>query len=769
MPCTPALKAGALVEIVGHSDRGEYAPIVAVERLTVESEGKFPEARPVAIEQLCSGQEDSQFVEVRGLVRSMQFDRRGGYSIIEIETGGQRVQTIANALPSGPSQDLVDSTVRARGVCVSRFNLRRQLFNLRLLVPRAEDLAVEKPPAGDTFASPAKARPISSLLQFSPEGAYGHRVKVAGTVIYRQSPNILYIEDDVSGLFVQTAQPENVAQSDHVEVLGFAATGEYNPMMEDAVFRKAGVDAVPKPDDVTTDEALKGTHDCRLVRVEATVLDRAHHSQEQFLVLQSGGFIFHAYLERKGVGTDFAYLQNGCTVAVTGVCVIDPGSEWHAGEDWRAKSFRILLRSANDIELLQTVPWWNLQKALWIAGALAVAALAALAWVGLLRRKVHQQTGIIRQQLQAEATLKERYEDLFENANDFVYTHDLTGRITSLNQAGEELLGVPRQQALTRNILDFVAEEQRPAARQWLEQLGRGTSRPLPVGADPPTVEWDFVSASGQRMRLEISARLIALAAPESRSRAWPAISPSANALKREILEISNREQRRIGHDLHDGVCQQLAGIAFMTASLADQLQEKGVSESAQTERIGGLINKAIAQTRAVAAAFRRSSLRKTASFPCSKSWRRTRTSSSSLSACLRPRNRPAVENEVALHLCYIVLEAVANASKHGKAKNISITLAPSKGPLCADHKRRRRGLRPGEKRRRHGRPHHALSRPRDRGDIELAERARLRHACDLPVCRPTGRTLGRTGRLRRQRLGLEWQRNRATLTKSQI
>ena len=45
--------------------------------------------------------------------------------------------------------------------------------------------------------------------------------------------------------------------------------------------------------------------------------------------------------------------------------------------------------------------------------------------------------------------------------------------------------------------------------------------------------------------------------------------------LEKEILEISNREQRRIGHDLHDGVCQQLAGVAYRIDILADQLQEK--------------------------------------------------------------------------------------------------------------------------------------------------------------------------------------------------
>src|SRR5260370_23418271 len=71
--------------------------------------------------------------------------------------------------------------------------------------------------------------------------------------------------------------------------------------------------------------------------------------------------------------------------------------------------------------------------------------------------------------------------------------------------------------------------------------------------------------------------------------------------LERELLEVSNREQRRIGHDMHDGVCQQLAGIAYLVDILGDKLGEKGAPESAEAEKIGGLINEATAQARSVA------------------------------------------------------------------------------------------------------------------------------------------------------------------------
>jgi PAS domain S-box-containing protein len=125
---------------------------------------------------------------------------------------------------------------------------------------------------------------------------------------------------------------------------------------------------------------------------------------------------------------------------------------------------------------------------LWAVAILGVVVLAAFTWVVVLRRRVQKQTRIIRQKLQTEATLKERYEDLFENANDMVFTHDLKGRITSLNKTGEELLQRPRHEIIGKRLVQFVAEEQRAAAEQWLAQIVKNN--------ETQPVEWDFIDAA---------------------------------------------------------------------------------------------------------------------------------------------------------------------------------------------------------------------------------------------------------------------------------
>jgi PAS domain S-box-containing protein len=660
-----ALATGELVEIEGQTSPGEYAPTVTPQQTKILGAGTFPPAKPVSYEDLASGGEDSQFVEIHGLVRAVSFDAQTKYYSIEIATGGGRLTALATQLPVRREEDLEESTVKIRGVCVSRFNLQRQLFDLRLLVPRPTDMVIETPAPSHPFDAPT--RPIAQLLQFTPRGAYGYRVKVSGTVIYRRD-DALYIEDKTEGLYVETRQTNSLLPGDQVEVSGFPAKGEYIPMLQDAIFRKTGSGPLLAPDPVTADEALKGTHDCRLVRIEATVLDRTRYSREQFLVLQSGGFIFSAYLERKNVGVNFVYLQNGCKVAVTGVCLIERGNDWHVGPDWRAKSFRILLRSAGDIFVLQGPPWWNLQKLLWMVGILCVVVLVVLMWVGVLRRRVQKQTQIIRQQLQTEAALKERYEDLFENANDMVFTHDMSGNITSINKTGEQILGRPRDAILSKNLIEFVVEEQRAAAAQWLAQVAKS--------AELPPAEWDCLNSAGQRIRLEISTRVVGRAGKQMEVEGIARDITERKRLEREILEISSREQRRIGHDLHDGVCQQLAAIAYRMDILAEQLQEKGVAESSEAERVGGLVNEAINQTRGVARGLFPISLEENGLVSALEELA-VNTSNLFKVQCQFSAEGPLpqAENGVALHLYYIAQEAVLNAAKHSRAGNISISL----------------------------------------------------------------------------------------------
>jgi PAS domain S-box-containing protein len=664
--------AGLRAEVEGTTGRGEFAPVVMVQRIRLLGPGEFPKAKPVSFGQLSTGQEDSQFVEIHGVARAVRLEEQRSYFVIEVATGEGRVTVYASELPVTRGEDLVDSTVRVRGVCFTHFNRQRQLFNFGLLLPRLEDLVVEKPAPPDPFAIPAQ--PIGSLLRYSAQGSFGHRLKVLGTVTLRYGDK-LYIQHGQEGLCVQTRQTTHVDVGDQVEVLGFPARGEYTPMLESGIFRKIEPGPAVAPVKVTVDQALRGDHDCRLVTIEATLLDRAEHSQEPFLVLQGGGFVFHAYLREQQHNPNLEALEKGSKVAVTGVCLIEAGEDWHYGQDWRAASFRILSRSPADIVVLQKPPWLTLEKLVWAMVLLMATVLGAFAWVAFLRRRVQQQTRIINEKLVAEAALKERYVDLFENANDVVLTHDLTGRLTSINSTGELLLQRHRGELLSKNLVELVADEQRPAAGKWLEQVLKG--------AEPPGAEWDFLNAAGERVKLELNTRMIEQNGEPLEVEVIGRDITERRRMENQILEISNKEQQRIGHDLHDGVCQQLAAIAYRTHILARRLQAKAAPESAEAEGIGESINESLVQTRGVARGLFPVRLEENGLVSALEELAANISGLFKINCNFSPAGAaPALESSVALHVYYIAQEAAMNAARHSKAEKISIRLAEDQGRL---------------------------------------------------------------------------------------
>ncbi|MGA2176844.1 MAG: ATP-binding protein [Verrucomicrobiota bacterium] len=445
----PPLMPGQLVEVTGACSPGEYAPVVVVDRVQVVGEAPLPPPAVATYEQLASGGEDSQFIEITGIVRSARLLENPPYYQIEIATGGGRLLVFAKELPVKRTDELLDNTVQVRGVCSTKFNHKRQLFAIRLMVPRPEDLEVKNPAPKDPYA--AATRPIGSLLQFAPQESYGHRVKVAGTVIYYAPGEAIFLQDGELAVEVQTKQRDPLQLGDRVEVLGFVSRGEYTPRLQDAAYRRIASGQPPEPVVLTPDEALKGNHDCRLIQVAARVLDRTQHGAERHLILQDGGFIFHAYLKQAEGEDAFAGLANGSRVAVTGVCQIDPG-EWEAGEAWRAKTFRIELRSAADVVLLQAPPWWTLEKVLWMAGALGFAAVAAFGWVAVLRRQVAERTQQLEIQIQQRQRAERRREIEQERAR---VAHDLH------DDLGAGLAEVNMLSSLVKSSATSIEEKQR--------------------------------------------------------------------------------------------------------------------------------------------------------------------------------------------------------------------------------------------------------------------------------------------------------------------
>jgi PAS domain S-box-containing protein len=95
---------------------------------------------------------------------------------------------------------------------------------------------------------------------------------------------------------------------------------------------------------------------------------------------------------------------------------------------------------------------------------------------------------------------EDRYRDLFENALDIIYTHDLSGRFTSINKAAERITGYRRDEILEMSIADIMPPDQAQKARQMVQHKisGGGDTR----------YELQIVTRDGRRLPIEVNTRL---------------------------------------------------------------------------------------------------------------------------------------------------------------------------------------------------------------------------------------------------------------------
>ena len=201
---------------------------------------------------------------------------------------------------------------------------------------------------------------------------------------------------------------------------------------------------------------------------------------------------------------------------LTGVALWTPGSLWGFSSDTRIRTHEpgVLTTSAyapfvspccvviiSGAHLIKEPLGWTLQH--W-DDTLAIASILvffSILWASILRRRIRGQTDLLRNWARREVALKEKYEELFENANDIIFTLDLDGKLTSINKAAENLTGFNRGEALGTDILQYVVKEYRELARTLLERKVRG--------GGPTTSYLEICTKDGCRVPLEVNSRLI--------------------------------------------------------------------------------------------------------------------------------------------------------------------------------------------------------------------------------------------------------------------
>lgn len=265
----------------------------------------------------------------------------------------------------------------------------------------------------------------------------------------------------------------------------------------------------------------------------------------------------------------------------------------------------------------------------------------------------------------------ERLRAILETAVESIITIDERGTIESFNPASVKLFGYQAGEVIGKNVNVLMSTPHREQHDSYLENYKRtGHARIIGIGRETFARKKD-----GTLFPIDLSVSEVNL----SDRRLFTGFIRDITERKRlekEILEISEREQRRIGQDLHDGLCQHLAGIEMLSQVLAQKVASVSDDAAARATQIAAAVRDAIGQTRLLARGLSPVTLE---SEGLMSALTELAVNTEKIFRIRCTFDCPQVvkfdDHAAATHLFRIAQEAVSNAIKHGKAKNISLHL----------------------------------------------------------------------------------------------
>ena len=406
------LGPGDVVEVSGITYAGAFAPTITAPSVRKIGTAPLPPAKPVSVEQLMSGSEDSQRIEISGIVRDARND--GSRLTMDLVTGGYRFRAYLSVAPDFQPEKLVGAQVRVRGTAAEAHNRSlRQLVAVEVYIPNLADLAVEKSESINPFDSPVI--PLDKLAQFRRGNSLTQRVHVRGVVTFQRPGECVFLEDRIFGLQGQSRQRTELLPGEVVDAVGFLSFENYLPVLQDAVFQNANAPKVQlKPQPATIEELQSGLYHADYISLSGKLIELTVNRGRQgtappgatTLVLQTSNFTFTATADNLAGQAALATIPIGSVLEVSGICLTQIDS------DGKLESLQILIGNPKDVLIIKK-PGWLTPQRLWIGFVIVCSVLIMImSWTIMLSRKNSALNFLVAEREKAQLALQQANDQL---------------------------------------------------------------------------------------------------------------------------------------------------------------------------------------------------------------------------------------------------------------------------------------------------------------------------------------------------------------------
>lgn len=377
-PNTLQYAPGDQVHIEGKT-ASSFRPIIAAESITLLHHGPTPKPVPARFSELIQGRLDSRFVRVRARVRAADSVTNQNPPLVkssrlELTTEGGSFEVYIDSDDQSALSSLLDADVEIVGTAAGKFDDKMEQTGVVLYVSKLSDIQVLKRPKVSPWSLPAL--PMDQILSTYNVDDNSDRVRVNGTITYYQPGSAVVLESGAKSLWIATQTREPLRIGDIATAIGFPSAHDRILSLVDAEIRDTGIQAPIPPHPATWEQlALWDSskpigHQFDLVSTEGEVIAEVRGTLEDEYSLSANGKLFSAfYRHPRGTATlgPMRHIPLHSRIRVTGICIISDTNVINPGEE---VPFDILLRSFEDIEIVQDPPLLSVRNLLFIIGAL---------------------------------------------------------------------------------------------------------------------------------------------------------------------------------------------------------------------------------------------------------------------------------------------------------------------------------------------------------------------------------------------------------------
>jgi two-component system, LuxR family, sensor kinase FixL len=266
---------------------------------------------------------------------------------------------------------------------------------------------------------------------------------------------------------------------------------------------------------------------------------------------------------------------------------------------------------------------------------------------------------------------EERLRAILQTAVEAIITIDERGIVESMNPAAERVFGWKAEEMVGRSVNLLMPSPYREEHDRYLANyLQTGQAKVIGFGREIVGQRKD-----GTVFPMDLAVSEVRLAHRRLFTGFIRDIT-ERKGLEREVLEITQRERQRIGQDLHDGLCQQLAAIELMSQVLEQKLASKSKAAAARAGDIARHVRDAIGQTRALARGLSPVTLESEGLTAGLMELAANTEKLFGVRCWFESPAKLVVRSvPVATQLYRIAQEAVSNAIKHGQANRLNLSL----------------------------------------------------------------------------------------------